>query len=90
MATSKPDDKNEPARLPRSGHGAASLIPHLPEGLNELYCHPAAGDAEAIEGGVPGYKYREELEALLSPRVRAALADSGVTLVRFAGSLPKS
>jgi len=66
------------------------LIPHLPEGLNELYCHPAAGDAEAIEGGVPGYQYREELAALLSPGVRQALADNGVTLVRFAGASPKS
>jgi len=67
-----------------------SLIPHLPEGLNELYCHPATGDAEAIEGGAPGYLYREELAALLSPRVRQALVDNGVTLVRFAGSSPKS
>ena len=67
-----------------------SLIPHLPEGLNELYCHPAAGDADRIEGGVPGYQYREELAALLSSRVRQALTDSDVTLVRFAGASPKS
>ena len=67
-----------------------SLIPHLPEGLNEIYGHPAAGDAEAIEGGVPGYRYREELAALLSPSVRQALTDNNVTLVRFAGSSPKS
>src|SRR3569623_371064 len=66
------------------------LIPHLPEGLNELYCHPAAGDAEAIEGGVPGYEYREELAALLSPGVTQALTDNGVTLERFAGASPKS
>ncbi|HEX4504896.1 MAG TPA: hopanoid biosynthesis-associated protein HpnK, partial [Alphaproteobacteria bacterium] len=66
------------------------LIPHLPEGLNELYCHPATADAEAIDGGAPGYMYREELAALLSPGVRRALTDNNVTLVRFAGSSPKS
>jgi hopanoid biosynthesis associated protein HpnK len=67
-----------------------SLIPHLPEGLNELYCHPANADAAELEHGVPGYLYREELGALLSPRVRQALNDNAVTLVRFAGASPKS
>ena len=32
----------------------------------------------------------EELAALLSPRVRQALTDNQVTLVRFAGASPKS
>jgi len=67
-----------------------SLIPHLPDGLNELYCHPANADASEIRRGVAGYKYREELAALLSPRVRQALIDNNVTLVRFAGASPKS
>jgi len=67
-----------------------SLIPHLPEGLNELYCHPANADAAEIKRGVTGYKYREELAALLSPRVRQALIDNDVSLVRFAGASPKS
>jgi hopanoid biosynthesis associated protein HpnK len=67
-----------------------SLIPHLPDGLNELYCHPATRDAEEIEGGAAGYRYREELAALLSHHVRQALMDNKVTLVRFAGASPKS
>ncbi len=67
-----------------------SLIPHLPEGLNELYCHPANADAAQIRRGVAGYRYREELAALLSPKVRQALTDNRVTLVRFAGASPKS
>ena len=29
MLTAKPDDEKYPARTARSGHGAASLIPHL-------------------------------------------------------------
>lgn len=66
------------------------LIPHLPDGLNELYSHPATTEAAEIDHGAAGYRYREELAALLSPRVRQALVDNGVTLVRFAGASPKS
>ncbi len=66
-----------------------ALIPHLPEGLNELYCHPSMKDAADMKRGVPGYQYREELVALLSPEVRQALADNDITLTRFAGS-PKA
>ena len=47
MATSKPDDKKEPARLPRSGHGAASLIPHLPS--NNALEQPQAADTAPVE-----------------------------------------
>ena len=67
-----------------------ALIPHLPDGLNELYCHPAAKDAGDMKRGVRGYKYREELAALLSPRVRQALTDNDVVLTRFAGSPAKA
>jgi hopanoid biosynthesis associated protein HpnK len=67
-----------------------ALIPHLPEGLNEIYSHPATADAGDMRRGVRGYQYREELAALMSPAVRQALTDNGVTLVRFSGSSPKS
>jgi hypothetical protein len=43
MVTGKPDEKKEPTRVPRSGHGAASLIPHLPGGAGLV--QPTAGDA---------------------------------------------
>ncbi len=36
----------------------------------------------------PGYQYRAELAALVSPRVRAALTANGVTLTRYASHLP--
>jgi hypothetical protein len=61
----------------------------LPEGLSEIYSHPAAADARDMRRGVRGYKYREELAALLSPRVRQALIDNGVTLARFSGASSK-
>jgi hopanoid biosynthesis associated protein HpnK len=67
-----------------------ALIPHLPDGLNEIYSHPATADAGDMRRGVRGYQYREELEALVSPAVRQALIDNNVTLARFSGASPKS
>lgn len=42
------------------------LLRHLPQGLTEIYLHPATG---AYAGSAPGYRYREELEALTSPEI---------------------
>ncbi len=49
-------------------------IATLDDGLTELYCHPATADS--YPGSAPGYAYRAELAALISPKLRAALADS--------------
>jgi len=66
-----------------------SLIPHLPVGLNEIYSHPATRDARDMPHAVPTYRYRDELAALLSSKVRQALIANDVVLTRFAGSLNK-
>jgi chitin disaccharide deacetylase len=50
-------------------HRLLNLIRHLPTGLSEIYLHPATGP---FEGHAPGYRYRDELEALLDPEVLAA------------------
>jgi hopanoid biosynthesis associated protein HpnK len=58
----------------------AGLIAHMPDGLTEVYLHPATG---AYAGSAPDYRYREELEALTSPEiVRACRATA--TLGGFA------
>ena len=54
------------------------LIPHLPDGLNELYFHPASGRDALLDRWMPGYRHEEELAALVSPSVRAALASSSL------------
>lgn len=51
----------------------AGLIRHLPEGLTEIYLHPAT--AGGFEGAAPGYRYREEMAALLDPHVVEAAAN---------------
>jgi hopanoid biosynthesis associated protein HpnK len=51
-----------------------ALLPHLPDGLNELYFHPAARRDALLDALMPTYEHEAELAALLSPRVRQALA----------------
>jgi hopanoid biosynthesis associated protein HpnK len=57
------------------------LIAHLPEGVTELYVHPAT--AGGFEGEAPGYLYAEELAALIAPDVLAAVRASGARLGGF-------
>ncbi len=60
----------------------AALIDRLPEGVTEIYTHPATdGD---YPGAAPRYRYAEELGALVAPRVKAAVERSGVTLGGYA------
>jgi len=53
----------------------------LPEGLSELYLHPATCDE--FDGHGPAYRHREEYEGLLDPAARAALAQRGARLGSF-------
>lgn len=59
----------------------AALLSHLPDGVSELYTHPATGP---YDGSAPGYRYRGELEALTSPAVRRAVDAERIDLGRFA------
>jgi len=45
----------------------------LPEGVTEIYFHPATLSGSAIAASMPDYRHSAELAALLSPRVRQAL-----------------
>ena len=65
----------------------AALIRNLPDGLSEIYLHPATG---AYPGSARGYRYSEELAALLAPEVIAAARDSSVRLGGFADFIPGS
>jgi hopanoid biosynthesis associated protein HpnK len=63
----------------------AGLIRHLPNGLSEIYLHPATGP---FAGAAADYHYREELEALRAPEVVAACRDASLRLGGFADFLP--
>jgi hopanoid biosynthesis associated protein HpnK len=60
------------------------LIGDLPEGASELYCHPAAAQTPRLKRTMPDYRPVEELAALQSGAVRAAVERGGITLVRYA------
>ena len=51
------------------------LIEHLPDGLSEIYLHPATGP---YAGSAPGYQYAGELEALTDPGMPAMLAAKSI------------
>jgi len=58
------------------------LLARLPEGVTEIYTHPAT--AGGFEGSAPDYRYKEELAALIAPGTRAALVASGARFGGFA------
>ena len=59
------------------------ILARLPDGVTEIYLHPAVESGAAIAASMSGYRHTEELAALLSPRVRAAVAACGATSGSF-------
>jgi hopanoid biosynthesis associated protein HpnK len=49
------------------------IVQHLPDGLSELYLHPATHGE--LTAAMADYRHADELAALLSPRVRQAVAE---------------
>jgi len=60
----------------------SGLIAHLPEGVSEIYAHPATSGR--FPGAAPDYRYEEELAALLSPDLRRQLNEAGIASGGFA------
>jgi chitin disaccharide deacetylase len=62
----------------------AQLIRDLPDGLTEFMCHPGYCGDDLRRAHTRLKESRErELEALVSPEVRAALTETGVELVNY-------
>jgi hopanoid biosynthesis associated protein HpnK len=60
----------------------AGVLQNLPEGLSEIYCHPATSDRFA--GAVPGYRYTDELSALTALSVKEAFRTAAARSGGFA------
>ena len=60
-----------------------TYFPNLPDGLNEIYFHPATTSDLRLSSLMPDYEHQAELAALLDPEVRAALAQAGVKLTTY-------
>lgn len=57
------------------------LIEHLPDGLTEIYTHPATDDHYPTHA--PGYAYRVELAALIDPLARERISRDRIALGSF-------
>jgi hopanoid biosynthesis associated protein HpnK len=62
----------------------AGLLTHLPDGLSEIYMHPATG---SYPGSAPGYEYAAELAALTDPRMAGLIRQRDIRLGGF-GDFP--
>jgi hopanoid biosynthesis associated protein HpnK len=58
------------------------LLRHLPAGSTEIYLHPATRDG--FENCAPGYRYADELAALVDPRIIALARRPDVALCGYA------
>jgi hypothetical protein len=58
------------------------ILNNLPAGATEIYLHPAT--SSFFPEATPGYRYTDELAALTSPAVIAAMRASGARLGGFA------
>jgi hopanoid biosynthesis associated protein HpnK len=54
-----------------------TILARLPPGVTEIYLHPAVQSGAAIAASMSTYRHADELAALLSPKVRAAVAAGG-------------
>jgi len=60
----------------------AGVLEFLPDGISELYLHPATSNGFA--GAAHGYRYADELAALIAPDVKERLRASGAKTGGFA------
>ena len=63
-----------------TGKRLKGLVEHLPEGVSEIYLHPATGP---YPGSAQGYAYREELAALVDPDMAPLIAARNIRLGGF-------
>jgi hypothetical protein len=56
------------------------VLARLEPGVTEIYLHPASQSGSVISPSMPAYRHSEELAALLSPRVLAAVQATGIKL----------
>jgi len=59
------------------------LLPCLPPGVSEIYCHPAIHTTAALAAMMPGYRHSDELTALTSATVRQRISELGIELIGY-------
>jgi hopanoid biosynthesis associated protein HpnK len=59
----------------------AGLLTHLPDGITEIYFHPATSNS--FSGAAPGYRYTDELAALVAPKIVLSARGHDIRLVGY-------
>ena len=59
----------------------AGLLSHLPDGVSEIYMHPATG---SYPGSTQGYHYKTELDSLISQQAADIISHRGILTGPFA------
>jgi len=59
------------------------ILSHLPDGVSEVYTHPATEEPENIDPAAAAYEYEDEYKALLHPRVRRTIEKFSIELAGF-------
>jgi hopanoid biosynthesis associated protein HpnK len=59
------------------------FLAHLPDGVSELYCHPALGPWDGMEPAARHYRFADELAAMTDTGVGAALKTFGIDRTSF-------
>ena len=65
----------------------ARLAACLPDGLSEIYTHPASRRDARLTATMPDYEHEAELAALTDGTVREAFAAAGARLTTFSDLL---
>lgn len=60
-----------------------ALIPHLPDGVSEIYFHPATSLTPKLAATMPSYRHADELAALLSPEVKRLVQAHDIQTTSF-------
>jgi hopanoid biosynthesis associated protein HpnK len=63
------------------------LLEHLPQGVSEIYCHPATRRWEGPDTLPASYQPEAELDALLSPAVKAKIAANHLEPLTYRAAL---
>jgi hypothetical protein len=64
-----------------------AVLERLPQGVTEIYLHPATASGRVIDASMSGYAHADEFAALLSPRIRGAIAAAKVAHGGYADAL---
>ncbi len=60
------------------------FLRHLPDGVTEIYFHPAIRTCREIASCMPGYRHEEEFRALTDPALQDAFRRAGAERIAYA------